>query len=281
MLAATYAYDAWGNIIAGADYSGIGIDEINPIRYRSYYYDVETGLYYLNSRYYDPETGRFINADNTKYLAPETLGGLSLYVYCLNNPVNMTDENGNLPSWLGKALAIVAVVVAAVAVTAAVATGAGAVLVGIASVTFGTACGGLVGGLYNESKGESFENGWMGGATSGFIQSLSTVSFGPIGTIVGGGFGSGLGTYVTENLNNQYRPNDRKKTHEQIVNASINSAVVASVISTLTAGIGYAVDKAVLTRAMGLMPEMTPGFGEMMKGFFGSMDDALVYYLTD
>ena len=94
MLAATYAYDAWGNVIAGSDYSGMNIRAINPIRYRSYYFDNETGLYYLNSRYYDPETGRFINADEIQYLDPTTLGGLSLYAYCLNNPVKYTDPTG-------------------------------------------------------------------------------------------------------------------------------------------------------------------------------------------
>jgi RHS repeat-associated protein len=50
-----------------------------PIRYRGYYYDAETGLYYLRARYYDPETGRFISQDDVSYLAPEHLSGLNLY----------------------------------------------------------------------------------------------------------------------------------------------------------------------------------------------------------
>ena len=74
----------------------------NPFRYRSYYYDFETNLYYLNSRYYDPETGRFINADDigTIELSQITLNGLNLYAYCLNNPVNEVDRNGYLIGWL-------------------------------------------------------------------------------------------------------------------------------------------------------------------------------------
>ena len=93
---------------------------INPIRYRSYYYDNETGFYYLNSRYYDPDVKRYINADAEIAGAGGELKGYNLFSYCMNNPVNMTDDSGNWPQWLGKAIAVVAVaavVVAAVAVT--------------------------------------------------------------------------------------------------------------------------------------------------------------------
>ncbi len=74
----------------------------NPFRYRSYYYDFETNLYYLNSRYYDPQIGRFINADDisTLDITQIALNGLNLYAYCLNNPVNETDENGYFLLWL-------------------------------------------------------------------------------------------------------------------------------------------------------------------------------------
>ena len=62
---------------------------LNPFRYRSYYYDVETGLYYLNSRYYDPQIGRFINADDISILSEgkDFFNGLNLYDYCGNNLV--------------------------------------------------------------------------------------------------------------------------------------------------------------------------------------------------
>lgn len=70
---------------------------LNPFRYRSYYFDIENKLYYLQSRYYDPETGRFINADALEYLDPETIHGLNLYAYCGNNPVMYSDVTGT--SW--------------------------------------------------------------------------------------------------------------------------------------------------------------------------------------
>ena len=83
-LVAQYVYDAWGNHkvldMSGAENTvETFIGNVNPIRYRGYYYDEESGLYYLQSRYYDPEVGRFINADEVDYIEPETLMGCNLY----------------------------------------------------------------------------------------------------------------------------------------------------------------------------------------------------------
>ena len=72
------------------------IGNINSIRYRGYYFDKETGLYYCNSRYYSPELCRWISADSIDYLDPESINGLNLCAYCLNNSimyVNPTDQN--------------------------------------------------------------------------------------------------------------------------------------------------------------------------------------------
>ena len=66
----------------------------NPLRYRGYVYDRETGLYYLQSRYYNPTIGRFINADSQ--LATGDFTGLNLFSYCQNNPVVLKDPNGKL-----------------------------------------------------------------------------------------------------------------------------------------------------------------------------------------
>ena len=91
-----YEHDAWGNVKELQPESGIS--KLNAFRYRGYYYDTETGLYYLQTRYYDPETGRFISSDSIEYLDPETLGGLNLYAYCGNNPVMGYDPEGTW-SW--------------------------------------------------------------------------------------------------------------------------------------------------------------------------------------
>ncbi len=93
---ATYKYDAWGKNLSCEDEETNEIKRINPIRYRSYYYDVETKFYYLNSRYYDPEIGRFLNADSPDYLGEgNDLNNYNLFAYCENNPVMRVDPTGH------------------------------------------------------------------------------------------------------------------------------------------------------------------------------------------
>ena len=91
-VVASYTYDPWGKIISS---SGT-LADINPLRYRGYYYDSETGFYYLQSRYYDPEIGRFINADS--YASTDATGLLStnMFAYCENDPVNKSDPTGEV-----------------------------------------------------------------------------------------------------------------------------------------------------------------------------------------
>ena len=91
-VVASYTYDPWGKIISS---SGT-LANVNPLRYRGYYYDSETGFYYLQSRYYDPEIGRFINADS--YASTDATGLLStnMFAYCENNPVMRVDPTGEL-----------------------------------------------------------------------------------------------------------------------------------------------------------------------------------------
>src|SRR5699024_8976621 len=98
-LIAKYQYDAWGKLLKITNASGEEITDtnhiayINPYRYRSYYYDSETKLYYLNSRYYNPEWGRFINADGI-IGTDDTNTGYNLYAYVLNRPIDMKDSSG-------------------------------------------------------------------------------------------------------------------------------------------------------------------------------------------
>ena len=98
----SYEYDPWGNILSTSGSMAATLGADNPFRYRGYYYDNESGFYYLQSRYYDPATGRFLNADDTAYIgASGTILGYSLFAYCENNPVSYMDSTGN---WLLQAI---------------------------------------------------------------------------------------------------------------------------------------------------------------------------------
>lgn len=158
---AEYAYDAFGNCVITYN-NGSGIAELNPFRYRGYYYDSETGFYYLINRYYDPTTGRFISADSLDYLDPETLGGLNLFAYCLNDPIANTDPEGT--SILLTLL--------------------------IAGLIIGAAVGATAGGIiaYDMAKETGSEGFELFGYTA-----LGALGGGVIGGAIGAGVGAGLG----------------------------------------------------------------------------------------
>lgn len=137
-LLVTYEYDPWGKLLGVKDADGSAITSSghaaikNPLRYRGYYYDIDSGFYYLQSRYYDPQIGRFINVDNQ--ISNSDLASMNLFAYCGNNPVNRNDPTGE--AWWHWAIgaAIVAVcAVATVATCGGFAAAAGAVA--------GVACG--------------------------------------------------------------------------------------------------------------------------------------------
>ena len=186
---ARYEYDAWGNCKVlnpngtentSATFAG----NINPIRYRSYYYDSDIGLYYLQTRYYDPETGRFINLDQIEYIDPEQLNGLNLYAYCLNNPVMGYDPDGTF-SW-GKFLAGV-IVVALIAVAVVATAGAAAIPAGMAGATIATTA--------LELTAAAAIGASVSGAISISTQSDEDFSFKQFGSDIGIGALSGMFSY--------------------------------------------------------------------------------------
>jgi len=102
IVIAKYTYDSWGLPVSVTDSNGMVLDCNHianqlSIRYRSYYYDSETGLYYLQSRYYDPETGRMLNVDDVNYIGTQnTIVSYNAFVYCDNNPINHYDLCGKI-----------------------------------------------------------------------------------------------------------------------------------------------------------------------------------------
>ena len=93
-----YTYDSWGQVVKIEGTLKDKVGARNPFRYKGYYYDVETGLYYCRSRYYDPAIRRFISADDTQVLRDnlDMLGEKNLYVYCDDNPITRSDSDGQL-----------------------------------------------------------------------------------------------------------------------------------------------------------------------------------------
>jgi RHS repeat-associated protein len=115
---ASYAYDAWGDILSSSGSKA----EINPLRYRGYYYDTETGFYYLQSRYYDPVTHRFINADSYSSTGQGIIG-YNMFAYCNNSPVIQADHTGEFGLLTLVSAAVSAAVNVATTYIAAKATG--------------------------------------------------------------------------------------------------------------------------------------------------------------
>lgn len=145
-----YGYDAYGN--CKIDYTiNSDLAHTNPIRYRSYYYDDETQLYWVSPRYYSPEICRWVSPDSIEYLDIETVNGLNLYCYCGNDPINNIDPSGHF------------------AVTTLIILG----LIGVGAVVGGTVAG--VNCYNNGSTGWELVGDILGGALIG----------GAIGGIVG------------------------------------------------------------------------------------------------
>ena len=217
-----YVYDAWGNHKVhnsdGTENTSTNfIGYINPFRYRSYYYDTETGLYYLQSRYYDPEVGRFISIDDTSYLDPETVNGLNLYAYCNNNPVMNVDPTGTAWwNWVAGTLAIIGAVLVIAAITVLTA-GVGTTILATTlagAIIHGAAIGTLIGAGIGIVAG-----GVIGGAVSGWTAD-------GILTGIGIGFGAGaiIGAIIggTVGANGWYNAKALEFTH----NASSNEVVL-------------------------------------------------------
>ena len=118
-LVVKYKYDAYGNSKGIEDTSGCNLGTRNPFRYKGYYYDDDTEMYYCKSRFYVPKWRRWLNSDSINYLEPQNIICLNLFAYCNNNPVMYVDENGNMPKWLK--ITLIASI-AAIAIASMVAT---------------------------------------------------------------------------------------------------------------------------------------------------------------
>ena len=212
-----YDYDAWGRVInteysdtlytiwENAYFNAYSIGQLNSLIYKDYYYDKDLELYYLQTRYYDPSTCRFISPDHPDYLDYESINGLNLYAYCLNNPVMYCDPTGHSwesfwndvgnwfkDNWIKLTIGTAFIIGGAIVTALTAGAGVGAmaafgsallsstIQVGI-SVGTSVLVGGLVsvanGGGFFDNVGDNIANAYMwGGIFSGGAQ------------ILGGGF---------------------------------------------------------------------------------------------
>ena len=178
-----YNYDAWGNFIAekvrAASIGSVTVDlvSLNAFTYRGYYYDKESGLYYLINRYYDPVTGRFISPDDVSYLDFESFFGTNRYAYCLDDPVNESDPDGTMPNWMKWVIGgvvIVGLIVATFFTGGASAGVAGFIVAGalkgaVIGAVSGALVSGTIRGISSAIAGNGFWDGFADGAADGFM----------------------------------------------------------------------------------------------------------------
>ena len=185
-----YHYDAYGVLLQTGGTMATTLGTLNPLTYRGYVYDHETGLYYLQSRYYNPVIKRFISADGQIAGVGGDVSGYDLYEYCFNNPVNMYDSTGNWPNWAKKLVAAVAVV-AVVAVVAAVTVATAGAGSAIAAVAVGAAKGAAIGFVAGAASGAA-----IGYATTGTLEgTLDGMADGALSGSISGAITGGVNGY--------------------------------------------------------------------------------------
>ena len=202
----TYTYDAWGNILSVSGTMADTLGTYNPLRYRGYVYDIETGLYYPQSRYYNPEMGRFINADGQ--LNNDMLGN-NLFAYCGNNPVTRSDDSGQC-WWVA----------------------AGAIIGGIVGFTTKVTSNVITGNDWNEGV----IGATVGGAVYGGVLAAT-------GNVAAAGFASAAAEVVVNELISytpvaEYNGTTQKEVTTENIVGSVASVIVDTVgngtVSTVT-----------------------------------------------
>ena len=191
------------------------IGQLNPFRYKGYYFDNESGMYYCNSRYYNPQWGRFLNYDSIVCLNLENVNGLNLYCYCYNNPISYSDPSSCLPQW---AMWLIGGVVIAGLAIATAATGgtaggvarfilAGSLKGAVVGAVSGVLVNGTISGISSAIGGEGFWLGFAEGAAQGFMS----------GAVIGGITGAISSGAQVYNASKLWANTGNKTAYKQMV----------------------------------------------------------------
>ena len=203
----TYTYDAWGNPLSTTGSMAATLGEQNPLRYRGYVYDTETGLYYLQSRYYNPTWGRFINADSVLAIGAE-ISTYNAFAYCGNNPTIHSDKSG---MWFGLDDLIAGVV--------------GGV-VGLVSQLASDVATSALTGSWKMSNWQTYAGAFAGGVVGG-ISSLY------VGPAAGGAICAGVSTIVGQTLENHTRGGKKRTGAEIAMNTIVDFSLAGGVAKIL------------------------------------------------
>ena len=196
-----YDYDAWGLTKKIEDSSTSHIGDLNPFRYKGYYYDSESAMYYCKTRYYVPLWGRWLNADSPYNLSYDKISGINLYGYCGNNPIISNDKNGKfwftlLSTFIGG-------------------------IVGMISSVVSAACSG------EEVTWKTAVSGFVGGAVSGLVIGLTK------------GTGVGLASYASAAAESitceiwDYASGDKELSEDNIMSSLFNVAKDTAINGTM------------------------------------------------
>lgn len=186
---ASYTYNAWGELISSSG----AMAEINPLRYRGYYYDEDLGFYYLHNRYYDPVICRFISPDENLCTGQGIVGN-NMFAYCCNNPVSRVDSEGTFFNTI-----------------------------------FGTIVGGITAVVTRDKEAETWQQALARGAATGFIAgaaldfSIATGGAGAILIATAGGFIAGAGDSLWEQHNKGNGINVGKAILDGAIGAGMNT----------------------------------------------------------
>lgn len=292
-VVARYVYDAWGNHrVYGpngiVDTSASFIGNINPFRYRGYYFDSDTNLYYLISRYYDPEIGQFISPDNFEYIGFESISGINLYAYCSNNPVNSFDPNGHI-----------VISVSTILIAAGIGALAGAIIGGVAgginaaathsNVGVGIVVGALGGGIMGAGAGVAslFLAPVIAGEGIIFIATTGGTLFGTsvstglaIGIGIGASAGAGVvGGGLTDLLSQVF--NDGKISDWISIGISAFEGGALNTLSGILGAFGgttlSTIDNLIMTTMLNTIPSGYGSIADIIRYYLKKRKEALVY----